>query len=758
MQAQGKQQALSLMQPQVYVQGHPFVPTLLEWQSGVPVDCGPDWSDAALDAAIFKGNHISAMTPDAIKLVRDDVGYQVDAGFCSIVPWDILRSNRPPSLKISPLAVVPQIGRRGRMILDLSFDVRQPKPKGSRKMGPVLQHSVNKTTNVVVPEIPVRALGTVLPKLFRFMAATPPQQVIHFSKIDLSDGFWRLITSHDAAYNFCYVLPAAPGDGPPHIVVPSALQMGWKQSPAAFCAATETGRDIIQGYIDKRTTLPSHPMEAFMTPARPAKKQSLDSDMPSQATYVYVDDFILAAVEDSSGTRLANIARAALHGIHSIFPSPTVTGHANGKDPISQKKLDKGDARWDPSKVILGFLVNGKHRTVCLPADKAQRIGTEIAKALKKSKVSLAKFQSLNGKLRHAATIFPAAQALFTPLNRALATTVNFVSLGKRSALRHALLDFKFLLCELARRPTHVSEVVRCEPEVVQFVDAAKRGAGGVIFGQTRPLPPTVWSVQFPLDIQQRIVSQSNPKGDLTNSDLELAAVVIGQMAVAQITSMTHTRCLTFSDNTPTVSWATKMASRAETSVAYNLLRGFAMLQRASSSAPPYIASIAGDSNGLADTASRIEKVLHPAAPPLSFTAVPISELLTLFDSKFPLSQEKCWHGVTIPAAQLSLVISTLRGQRLTLQRWMVTPECDHGPTGPDSALKLMSTLGCENFPDCKARLTSWLSENASDEDIFVPTDVKSNTAASKRLYGTFAKPTCWLANQTLGELLAPPI
>jgi hypothetical protein len=32
--------------------------------------------------------------------------------------------------------------------------------------------------------------------------------------------------------------------------------MGWAESPAYFCAATETGRDIIQGLVANETHLP----------------------------------------------------------------------------------------------------------------------------------------------------------------------------------------------------------------------------------------------------------------------------------------------------------------------------------------------------------------------------------------------------------------------------------------------------------------------------------------------------------------------
>jgi hypothetical protein len=72
---------------------------------------------------------------------------------------------------------------------------------------------------------------------------------------------------------------------------------------------------------------------------------------------VYVDDFFLAAVEDASGTLpvLQRTARATLHAIHSVFPTPTATGTPDAKDPISEKKLAKGEARWD-TKATKRFL------------------------------------------------------------------------------------------------------------------------------------------------------------------------------------------------------------------------------------------------------------------------------------------------------------------------------------------------------------------------------------------------------------------
>jgi hypothetical protein len=125
------------------------------------------------------------------------------------------------------------------MILDLSFPVYVSSP-GKPRNNVVLQEAINMTTGQLAPKAAVKEIGKVLQALFEFMARTPTNKAILFSKIDLSDGFWRMIVDRDQRWNFCYVTPDPPGSRV-RIVVPSALQMGWKESPWYFCAATETG-------------------------------------------------------------------------------------------------------------------------------------------------------------------------------------------------------------------------------------------------------------------------------------------------------------------------------------------------------------------------------------------------------------------------------------------------------------------------------------------------------------------------------------
>ena len=117
--------------------------------------------------------------------------------------------------------------------------------------------------------------------------------------------------------------------------------MGWNESPAFFCATTDMVRDVSQVWIDHRTELPAHKMEAYTEPAEPPRRQSTDGPI-HQWSGVYVDDHIMAVVEDKAGTLLRRTARATLHAIHSVFASPDALTMEGAKDPISEKKLKKG--------------------------------------------------------------------------------------------------------------------------------------------------------------------------------------------------------------------------------------------------------------------------------------------------------------------------------------------------------------------------------------------------------------------------------
>jgi hypothetical protein len=181
----------------------------------VPVDCGVPWAWATVEAAVEKGAHKSATSEESIQLITEDVAYQVAAGYAEVISWAELQKLRPKNLKVSPMAVVPQRDRRGRMILDLSFAVRRGKTGRGRKRSQqgkvILPHqSVNDSTVRLVPDAPVKELGNVLPRILDFMASVPAEEHIHFAKMDLADGYWRMVVEPEARWNFAYVMPTAP--------------------------------------------------------------------------------------------------------------------------------------------------------------------------------------------------------------------------------------------------------------------------------------------------------------------------------------------------------------------------------------------------------------------------------------------------------------------------------------------------------------------------------------------------------------------
>ena len=277
------------MQPQPLAQQFlpaPIFAQLCLWATqGVPVDCGPPWSSTSLQAALAAGPHASATTAAAIQLISEDVRYQVNAGFARLLCHPDPLAILPKTAKISRVAVVPQTDRRDRIILDLSADVHCQKPSSRRHKQPqLLQASVNATTADADDQAAVKDLGTALKAVLLFMFLHPPSCPIWFAKLDLSDGFWRLLVERGSEPNFLWLLPQMSPSQTPTLVIPSALQMGWKNSPAYFCTVTAAVCTLLCNLLQFTScagppALPPHPLEAHGW--EPPVPPSLPSQLPS---------------------------------------------------------------------------------------------------------------------------------------------------------------------------------------------------------------------------------------------------------------------------------------------------------------------------------------------------------------------------------------------------------------------------------------------------------------------------------------------
>ena len=88
------------------------------------------------------------------------------------------------------------------------------------------------------------------------------------------------------------------------------------------------------------------------------------------------------------------------------------------------------------------------------------------------------------------------------------------------------LQDLYTLAQDLAQHPTRMAEIVPTHPLYASCCDAALAGMGGVWLPSTGPYypqhPPYIWWTPFPPQVQQELVTTTNPSGTITNLDLEL--------------------------------------------------------------------------------------------------------------------------------------------------------------------------------------------------------------------------------------------
>ena len=126
---------------------------------------------------------------------------------------------------------------------------------------------------------------------------------------------------------FVYVLPPlqkSTSIDDIEMFVPNSLQMGWCESPPFFCSGLETARDFMEKL--RTVDLPPHGFEHYMIQNIDPLRNTTDSEGLVTLLEVYVDDF-MSMSNNTSHAHLLQIPRSILHGIHSIFPPPSVTGH-----------------------------------------------------------------------------------------------------------------------------------------------------------------------------------------------------------------------------------------------------------------------------------------------------------------------------------------------------------------------------------------------------------------------------------------------
>ena len=697
---------------------------------GAPVTLADSqWSQQEKDAAMARGPHKSAY--EFQEFLREDMADYVAKGFWMVLPYSLVATN--PHLRVSPIGVVPQNNRRPRPIVDYSY------------------YGVNDATQ---PNAPMDAMqfGRALERIIRkILLANPKYGKVHLIKVDLSDGFYRINLNPRDAVKLAVAFPSLPGE-PPLVALPLSLPMGWKNSPPLFCAATETIADIANHWLLHEHPMPPHRLD-HLADSKPTDPPPLLPAVPTgvpvpicadphlartrrrrlQTIEIYVDDFIGAA--QGRRSYLQRVRRTLLHAVDDIFRPLDARDGPERKEPVSLKKLRQGDACWSTCKEILGWLLDTDQMTLTLTERRTNRLHAllfdEFPPGRKRARV--ADWHRLLGELRSMTLALPGSRGLFSVLQHTLrSATAASRRVALTETVQSILDDFRELYSHMHARPTRLQELVPLTPTLHGNHDAAGLGAGGVWYPTSTAVPrrtalrmspnarkrtasrvgPIVWRMRFPRDIQARLASWSNPRGDITNTDLELVGSVLQQECAAQCFDIRERTTLSRTDNTGTLYWQRK-GSTTTSKPAAEILRLQALHQRFHR----YVHLhdyLPGPLNQAADDASRLHHLSN-------------KELLSHFNSTYPQTQS--WQIWTPTPAMRSSLIGALRNMRQPSELFLVVPPPpipiglfgqNFAPTSPSTHFLKTSKTQLSSFKSSSTvtaqdalRLEAELSEHA---------------------------------------------
>ncbi len=151
-----------------------------------------------------------------------------------------------------------------------------------------------------------------------------------------------------------------------------------------------------------------------------------------------------------------------MHAIDSVLRPLDEYDDAARREPVSMKKLLKGDCSWGTIKNVLGWVIDTVSMTIHLPKHRAERLAEILASIpITQKRACVKKWHKVLGELRSMAIALPGARArhLFSHMQYALSNKLKTrVTLSR--GVHDALEDFCWILNDLKRRPTRIAELV----------------------------------------------------------------------------------------------------------------------------------------------------------------------------------------------------------------------------------------------------------------------------------------------------------
>lgn len=690
---------------------------------GVPVSTkSSQWTGDQLLKALQRGPHRSCM--EYKDFLCEEFCDMIRKEQWVVLPFDTVKDL--PGLRLSPPGVVPQRERRPRWIGDYTWS------------------GVNDDCNPLAP-LEAMQFGQALQRLLRTILLADPQHgPVQIMKVDISDGFYRVNLRIGDIPKLALVFPSIDGS-PPLVALPLVLPMGWSYSPAPFSAATETITDMANMKQRNLHRIPtSSPFHKFdqraqdiaVDPPPPLHHSAQTllpdplipySSHPIAYSDVYVDDLI--NICQGNLERLRRARSVIFDSIDDVFRPLDTLDSTYRREPISLKKLDKGDCTWSTFKEVLGWLLDTVNHTITLPPHRVTKLYAILDSIPPSQKrLSVKKWHKILGELRSMSIALPGSRGLFSALQLALQTQK-----GQRIALHkgvHAFLhDFRWLADDITHRPTRMQEIIPLAPSITAYHDASGTMAGGVVIPHATvshrhpSAAPVIWRHTFGSDISSRLVSDDNPHGDITNSDLELAGNLLSNDCIVHNFDVQERTTLSKTDNTPTLFWLRK-GSVTTNGPASHLLRAAAIHQRFHRYVP-LIDYVKGQLNTISDIPSRSNHLTN-------------SQLLAYFNTNFP--QPKPWRIWTHPNETITAVTSCLLRKTFNMEllHHDLPKPVPNGSIGNVSVQHWPSTLvfNKSKIPS----LSSKSMHDGTDVENFPSSGSQSNHVQLKMPYARLAK------------------
>jgi hypothetical protein len=334
------------------------------------------------------------------------------------------------------------------------------------------------------------------------------------------------------------------------------------------------------------------------------------SQKPLAYADVFVDDFIGAA-QDLDLNNRQRVRKALLHSIDDVFQPLLPNDNPTRQEPVSMKKLREGDCSFGTLKLILGWIIDTINMTIQLPQHRVDRLA-EILNSIPATqrRTSVKKWYSILGELRSMALALPGSRNIFSTMQHALTNKAKGrIALNKE--VHNALDDFRWMHNNIATRPTRIAEIIPLLPAAEGHHDASGIGAGGVWFLGDNIIPregyvkgkPILWRYKWPQYIVDRLITDQNPNGTISNSDLELAGGLFQLDVISQCFDVRERTILSKGDNLSTTFWE-RNGSTTSIKPPAHLLRLFGIHQRIHRYVPRFD-YISGSSNHVADALSR---------------------------------------------------------------------------------------------------------------------------------------------------------